>query len=807
MPTLSPSSMPLLRWCCCLLLSGLLSACNNDDNDADAAASNKVVSSVRQSDGSAASGPVYQVGDHVLLQAPASSDAGASYQWYRNGELIEGATGASYELGQSSSLDDQASFSVRVSSAANPAGTLSQPLLLSVKAGEGVDLLAGFLGGDGYADGVGSMARFGLAASLARDAAGNLYVAEGDTQVIRKISPDGVVSTLAGLAKPDNNTQYEAVDGTGAAARFRFLREITMGRDGNLYALDVAVIRRITPAGVVTTLAGNNNDWGVVDGAGAVARFANPQDMTTDAAGNLLLRDGVLIRKITPAGVVSTVARLADDPPSGGLGPIVTFGARNRLKQPADGISTIWPIRTPKWQAGLVADAQGNIYSVETNGDRLLKIAPDGTVSEETQLGERLATLLGTADFWLSNAVNDAGGNLFLLLSLPYSGDRFIVRLAADGGLSRMYSQQPGQGDEIDPISDIVAHAGQVYATFTQSNTLRRIDADGKVTRLAGSGEVFAGARDGLGRTARFSSPTALVADSLGNSYVAGYDHTIRKISPNGMVSTLAGKAGEAGNQDGSGSNARFNYPQALAIGKDGNLYVADGGNKVVRVVTPAGVVTTLTSTGASLQYPYGLAFDNSGTLYVEDSQQIVAIGADGSVRSYPFTVALSWHSGLTGGASGNLYAVSGYSIVKLSTDGTMTTIAGDMGQPGYADGVGSAARFQKIGGMTADAAGNLYVADTFNQTIRKVTPAGVVSTVVGQAGVRGVQLGAAGRLHQPVGVTVGTRHGRPALFILNRAHQGDWQQGVGLAYPWIEPSPAGQYWQSDVNVVSVPLP
>ena len=170
MPTLSPRSMPLRRWCCCLLLSGLLSACNNDDNDADAAASNKVVSSVRQSDGSAASGPVYQVGDHVLLQAPASSDAGASYQWYRNGELIEGATGASYELGQSSSLDDQASFSVRVSSAANPAGTLSQPLLLSVKAGEGVDLLAGFLGGDGYADGVGSMARFGLAASLARAA-------------------------------------------------------------------------------------------------------------------------------------------------------------------------------------------------------------------------------------------------------------------------------------------------------------------------------------------------------------------------------------------------------------------------------------------------------------------------------------------------------------------------------------------------------------------------------------------------------------------------------------------------------------
>jgi hypothetical protein len=89
---------------------------------------------------------------------------------------------------------------------------------------------------------------------------------------------------------------------------------------------------------VVTTLAGNNNDWGKwLMAAGAVARFANPQDMTTDAAGNLLLRDGVLIRKITPAGVVSTVARLADDPPSGGLGPIVTFGARNRLKQPADG--------------------------------------------------------------------------------------------------------------------------------------------------------------------------------------------------------------------------------------------------------------------------------------------------------------------------------------------------------------------------------------------------------------------------------------------------------------------------------------
>jgi len=788
--------------CCCggLLLVAALSACVGDDHE-DSADPHQVLAAQRQSDGAVVAASGFNVGDYVVLQAPAGGDAGASYQWYRNGVAIEGATGASYELGQASSLDDSAEFTVRVSSTANPAGTLSQPLVLSVKAGEGVDLLAGFLGGEGHADGVGSMARLHAPSSLARDAAGNLYVVASAASVIRKISPDGVVSTLAGLASPNS---FEFADGTGAAARFRKLQEITMGGDGNLYGIDGTTIRRITPAGVVTTLAGKNGEAGLVNGEGAVARFTFPQDITADAAGNVLIRDSALIRKITPAGVVSTVAQLHDELPVGVVAHV--SGAHSRLKRPAEGVSV--QIQTPKWQYGLVTDAQGNIYAAEPITDRLLKIATNGSISEEAQLTQRLSMLLGPTGFSLRKAVNDGAGNIYLLLALPHLSSQAIVKLSADGAISRIYSHQPVGDNYLDKISDIVVHAGQVYAAFQARHTVQRIDENGKTSLLAGSSESFAGSRDGLGRAARLLAPIALVADGQGNSYVTGFDHTIRKIAPNGMVSTLAGKAGETGNQDGAGNNARFNHPGAMALGKDGNLYVGMTLQGTPSIVTPAGVVTTLASTGTNFQWPYGLAFDNEGTLYVEDLEQIVAISRDGRVRSIPFSNGFTlFKKCLTSDASGNLYAVSGYSIVKLGTDGTMTTVAGEAGQSGYADGVGNAARFKRIGGMTTDAAGNLYVADTYNQTIRKVTPAVVVSTVVGQIGVRGVQLGAAGRLHQPVGVAVGTRHGRPALFILNRAHQGDGQQGVGLAYPWIEPSPAGQYWQSDVNVVSVPLP
>lgn len=804
MAILSFRATPLLRWSCCLLLAGLLTACNDDNHDADAAG-NKVVSTVRRADGSAVGGQVYSVGDHVLLQAPAGGAAGASYQWYRNGEAIDGATDASYELGQASSLDDQASFTVRISSANNPAGTLSQPLVLSVKAGEGVDLLAGYLGGDGYADGVGSAVRLGMPGSVARDDAGNLYVAESDNQAIRKISPAGVVSTLAGRVRPGGGMLNEVVDGIGAAARFRFLSEITMGRDGNLYAIDGALIRRVTPAGVVTTLAGSSNEWDVVDGTGATARFANPSDITQDTAGNLLVRDWGRLRRITPAGVVTTVARLPDYPQP----TMVAFaGMRSRFKQPQDGISIPIVTRPPaKWQAGLVADVQGNVYIADPINDRLLKIGPDGAIGEEAQLGGRLAALLGSPDFWLVNATSDSSGNIYLLLTLAQTGSQSIVTLAADGGLSRMFTLDTGAADA---IGDIVAAGGHVYATFAVSHTVQRIDADGKATRLAGSGEAFVGTRDGLGRAARFYAPVALVADSQGYGYVAGYDHTIRKIAPNGMVSTLAGKAGESGNQDGAGGSARFNKPSALAIDKAGNLYVADSNNNAIRIVSPAGMVSTLASGSISLDHPRGLAFDASGTLYVEDnSATIAAFSLGGVAGNRSFNSNWWWHNGLSSDAGGNLYAAFGYSIVKLTASGEMVTVAGDAARSGNSDGAGGDARFNGISGLAVDAAGNLYVADTLNHAIRKVTPAGVVSTVVGQAGVRGVQLGGIlpGGLNQPASVAIGMRHGRPVLLVLNRASTWDWLRGYLDYPPGFGPESVTPYALSDVNVVTVPLP
>jgi streptogramin lyase len=243
--------------------------------------------------------------------------------------------------------------------------------------------------------------------------------------------------------------------------------------------------------------------------------------------------------------------------------------------------------------------------------------------------------------------------------------------------------------------------AGNLYVA--DSYTIRKITSAGDVSTLAGKAGN-PGTADGVGSEARFSVPSGVAVDEAGNVYVADM-YTIRKVTPSGAVSTMAGTRRHAGSTDGTGANARFSdQTKDVAVDRDGNVFVADTYNDTIRKITPSGVVTTLAGTdgqfgaadgtgaGALFNHPQGIGVDKEGNVYVAD--------ADNNT------------------------------IRKITPSGVVNTVVGMAGQRGTADGTGSNARFNDPHGIAVDGQGDIYVADRGNQVIRKVTPNGVVSTL-----------------------------------------------------------------------------
>jgi ribosomal protein S11 len=301
-------------------------------------------------------------------------------------------------------------------------------------------------------------------------------------------------------------------------------------------------------------------------------------------------------------------------------------------------------------------------------------------------------------------------------------------------------------------------------------------------TTIAGTAGNYGGT-DGTNGAAQFHWPEGVAVDTNGNLYVAdNYENTIRKVAPAGtnwVVTTIAGTAGATGGTDGTGAAARFSEPVGITIDQTGNLYVADNGNDTIREITPSGpnwVVSTIAGTAgiggtadgtngdAQFNAPSGIAVDTNGTLYVADSyysiiRKVAPVGTNWVVTTIAGTAQNDGYADGTNGAaqfsgpssitvdgSGNLYVADtyNYTIRKIAPSGTnwvVTTIAGQAGNSGTADGTNLAAQFNFSSGIASDSSGNLYVADTYNDTIRKIAPSGtnwVVSTLAGVAGVTG---------------------------------------------------------------------
>ena len=363
----------------------------------------------------------------------------------------------------------------------------------------------------------------------------------------------------------------------------------------------------------------------------------------------------------------------------------------------------------------------------------------------------------------LSGITADAAGSIYV----SDSGGFTIRRIAADGMVSTVagVSNQPGFADGpgntakfgrdfLGNIGKVITDAsGNLYVADSGNNRIRRISTTGVVTTVAGGAEP--GSSDGRGDAARFLNPYGLALDAQGNLYVADAGNsTIRRVAPDGTVTTLAGVPGQPGSVDGTGAQARV-ATGSLAIDPLGNVLFTEPLNYVIRKMAPGGMVTTIAgktgvaghddgrSPDATFVNPTGIAVDRLGVIYVSDSGMLRRITPDGVVTT------LAGAPGVRGSvdgpaasarlgdfdpwidSAGNVLIADDTAVRKYTASGMVTTIAGAGrdAQAGYADGSGAAARFSGAGDVGVDRAGNVFVLDVFNQKVRKISPAGLVTT------------------------------------------------------------------------------
>ena len=606
-----------------------------------------------------------------------------------------------------------------------------------------ITLLAGNVGGPGIVDGTGTNARFSGLNGITLDASGNIYV--GDDRRVRKISPAGVVTTFAG-------GEFGSAEGVGSSVKFYKAQHMATDAAGNIYVLDPysCLVRKLTPAAVSSTLAGSVCSGAMADGQGSAVSFAMLSGMTIDSAGNLYIADEHTIRKLTPAGVVTTMAgkrgvSAADDGP----------GTNARF---------FWP-------SGLATDNTGNVYIADSYNHSIRKMTPAGAVTTIAGRAGETGSVDGTvaaSRFNTPRAVAvDTAGNI-------YVADTFnsVIRKITQAGMVSTVAGSSGQVGIDDgtgaaarfaqPMAIIGDSAGNLYVADAGNFNVRKINAAGVVTTLAGAVNVRY-ALDGVGAAAGFYAPGNLAADINGNLYLNDYmdrQHIVRKVTPEGVVSTIAGLA------------ANFDQIGGLATDVNGNVYVADTIG-TIRQINPAGVITPVAGverkyglvdgkgSEARFSSPNGIVNMGNGDMLVADmvNQAIRKVSATGQVSTYasiPLAQAASFKpygegrgtpyvsNGMAMDSSGNLYVADGGShvIFKVSSAGVSSVFAGVNYQAGSADGTGAAARFSRPQGLTIDTKGNLYVADTDNHTVRKITPAGVVTTLIGIAGQEGFTIG-----------------------------------------------------------------
>jgi uncharacterized protein (TIGR03437 family) len=645
--------------------------------------------------------------------------------------------------------------------------------------------------------------------NVAVDNLGNLYLADSINNRIRKVNTAGIITTVAG----NGTSGFSGDGGPATSAKLSLPQGVATDNAGNFYFADAANgrVRKVDTSGVITTVAGNGSPLSVIgDGGPATSAGMVPLYVTLDSAGNIYIAEPDRIRKVNTDGIISKLAGGNQPDPVNGIGDGGPAGKAN-----LSGVTAV------------AVDGAGNVYIADARNNRIRKVSAGapaaspitltpstlsfsyttgGTVppSQSVVIIAIGATLTFTASVSTSSggswlAVNPTSGPVQATLSvsvLPtglspgtYNGgvtltpsgsgntpavisvtlnvnapvSEGVITTVAGNGFVTLADGVQATTSGLGPTGVAVDSAGNLYATDVVNNRVRKVNAAGIISTLAGNGEFAFAGDGGPAINGSVFTPLGLATDNAANVYIADtLNYRIRKVDPAGILTTVAGN----GNLDFSGdgglaTKAAFAGPTGVAVDSAGNLYIADGANNRIRKVDQNGIITTVAGSGivsagfsgdggpatsAKLFGIGGVALGSDGSIYVSDLGNfrirkvnpagIITTVAGNGTRGFSgdggaatsAQINPSTHMGLAVDSSGNLYFadVANHRIRKVDTKGIITTVAGN-GIAGFSGDGGPAttAGLNNPQDVAVDSAGNLYIADGTNNRIRKVSPGG----------------------------------------------------------------------------------
>ena len=611
-----------------------------------------------------------------------------------------------------------------------------------------IDTVAGSSAvGDG---GPATAASLSDAEGVAVDSTGNVFIADANDHRIRRIALDGTISTVAGDGFPG----FRGDGGPASAARLNTPYGIAVDPSGNLFIADLGNnrVRKIAPGGTITTVNGTE-------------KFLAPRNVSLDAAGNLYVSEfcGHRVRRVAVDGSITTIAGTGTASFSG------DGGAANAAQL--------------DYPAGLAFDSAGNLYIADSSNNRVREVLASGVITTVLGTGDPGATLPNQLNVPTGVAIDSLGN-----LDVADSGNQRIQQLAPAGGLQTL----PGSGRDVaadrkgdlfiaagshvleltpslklvtiagggaylyggdggpataarlnSPVAIALDAAGALYIADQRNSRVRKVDAAGTITTIAGDGTFGSG-------PGQLSAPGGVTVNRSGEVYIADENNDrIQAIISPGNIVTVAGIAVPGFNGDGlPATSTQIFSPGSMAVGPDGGIYFADKGNQRLREIRPSQTISTVAQMAAG-----GVALDSLGVIYIADAalhqvfridragHQVVIAGTGvagfGGDGGPALAATLNSPGGVAVDGNGNVYiADTGNNRIRVVTpDATIHSIAGD-GTAGF-DGDSGAALSAVLNAPTAlalDAVGGIWIADTGNNRIRKLAPAGAAGQVSQQS-------------------------------------------------------------------------
>ena len=668
---------------------------------------------------------------------------------------------------------------------------------------------AGYSGDGGAA----VSAKLSQPSGVALDASGDLYIADTGNSRIRKVGTNGIITTVAGT----NISGYAGDGGAAVNAELAAPVRVVMDASGDLYIADKGTnrIRKVDTNGIITTVAGTNSAGYSGDGGAALnAKLNGPWGMAFDAMGNLYIADNInsRIRKVLFSGLPTLSLSNVSAYNAGSYAVVIS----NAYGSVTGAVATLTvqapPIITGQPASQLVPAGSSPTFSVAVAGSGpfgyLFYLAGTNLVQSGTNNALTLPAVStndpGNYTVVVTNAWGSATSQVATLTivfpsSVPPGGltvlagsnaslsatvagpgpasyqwqfdgtnlpNNIISTVAGNGTATYSGDGGPATNASLNfPMGLDMDAVGNLYVVDEYNNRIRKVDTNGIITTVAGRGPTYPapGTYSGDGGPATnacLNLPMGVTVDACGRLYIADMlNSRIRKVETNGIITTVAGtnRAGYSGDS-GAATSAQISYPDAVALDATGNLYIADTSNHRIRKVDTNGIITTVAGTNsagysgdggpaanASLHQPIGLALDADGNLYIADTSnnRIRKVDTNGIIT----TVAGNGNTNYSGDggaatnaslyhplqpvldAFGDLYIADDYNnrVRKVDTNGFISTVAGhgpSYPASGSYSGDGGAATNASLHdpfGLTFDAAGNLYFVDGSNQRIRKV--------------------------------------------------------------------------------------